>query len=361
MSYLTIKGLDKSFGDNHVLKHLDLSLDQGESVVLLGPSGCGKTTCLRMVAGFEEPDSGEISLNGKTLVGERAFVPPNKRKMSVVFQNYALWPHLTVEQNISYGLKLTKAPATEVKRKTADALELVQLSGMGKRYINQLSGGQQQRIALARALVNSPDLLLLDEPLSNLDTRLREETRFEIQRIQRELGVSMIYVTHDQEEALSLADRIVVMNQGRVEQMGTPAEIYDRPVSRYVAASLGPVNVLPGKLLGGDEKDGALVEVGPHKFAARNSAVDHTAVPDADVNLLVRPSSISLTPTHGGGPESNAQIEEALFFGSYVEYKIRLEHVDNVVKVRAPRNPLLQNGDRVVASVDPQAAAVTLT
>lgn len=359
MSYLTISGLDKHFGTNHVLKGLDLSLDRGESVVLLGPSGCGKTTCLRMVAGFEEPDSGSISLNGRALVDATTFVPPNKRNMSVVFQNYALWPHLTVQQNVTYGLKIKKLSASEVKSKAEDILELVQLPGMGSRYIDQLSGGQQQRVALARSLVNSPDLLLLDEPLSNLDTRLREETRFEIQRIQRDLGVSMIYVTHDQEEALSLADRIVVMNQGSIEQIGTPSEIYNRPASRYVAASLGSVNVLPGTLLSSDSSKGAVVSVGPHQFTAANAASDLSRSKNKQVNMLVRPSSIALEELNGDGRSANATVEEALFFGSYMEYKIRFTDVHDLVKVRAPRSPELKYGDRVVASVISDEVAVT--
>src|SRR5262245_14565954 len=226
------------------VEDVDLRVGAGEFFSLLGPSGCGKTTTLRMLAGFEEPTSGRILLYGKDMVG----VPPYRRDVNMVFQHYALFPHMTVYDNIAFGLRHKKVPKDEIRRRVADALRLVELEGREQRRPRQLSGGQQQRVALARALVNRPRALLLDEPLGALDLKLRRAMQLELKRIQREVGITVVYVTHDQEEALTMSDRLAVMNAGRIEQLGTPRDLYERPATRFVADFLGTSNILSGRL-----------------------------------------------------------------------------------------------------------------
>ncbi|KAB7597259.1 ABC transporter ATP-binding protein [Verminephrobacter sp. Larva24] len=243
MSHLVLDGLGKSYGDVTVIAGLDLAVERGEFVSLLGPSGCGKTTTLQMIAGFTPVDRGRILLDGSDL----ATVAPSKRGLGIVFQSYALFPHMTVAQNIAFGLEMRGVAKSERDRRTLEAMALVDLDGFVERYPRRMSGGQQQRVALARALVIEPTLLLLDEPLSNLDAKLREEMQGELRRIQRSVGTTTILVTHDQHEAMALSDRIVLMNQGRVEQIGTPDAIYARPSSAFVAHFLGKTNILQGR------------------------------------------------------------------------------------------------------------------
>ena len=245
MSKLQIKNVHKYFGNNHVVKGINLEIGDGEFLCLLGPSGCGKTTLLRMIAGLAETDEGNIILDGEDITG----YPPNKRSNGMVFQNYALFPHMTVEQNIAYGLKRHKLPKNEIQGKVQKGLELVRLEGLGKRYPKEMSGGQQQRVALARALVMNPKLLLLDEPLSNLDAKLRKEMRLEIRNIQKKLNITTIFVTHDQEEALTMADTIAIMNEGVVEQLGNPLEMYEHPTTQFVATFIGGTNLIRGEVL----------------------------------------------------------------------------------------------------------------
>ena len=237
---LQLKNINKYFGKSHVIKNVDLSFEKGHFITFLGPSGCGKTTLLRMIAGFYEPDEGEILLNGRNI--EK--VPPYGRNTAMVFQEYALFPHMNVFDNVSYGLKVKKAPKAEIEKRVQEALALMQLKGMEKRFPNQMSGGQQQRVAVARALVMNPELLLLDEPLSNLDAKLRESVRVELRDIQLKMGLSTIYVTHDQSEALSMSDRIVVLKDGVVHQVGTPQEIYFEPKTPFVADFIGTTNLI---------------------------------------------------------------------------------------------------------------------
>ena len=241
---VVLEDVTKTFGDVKAVDGISLNVNEGELFFLLGPSGCGKTTTLRLIAGFYKPDEGKI-LFDKELMNN---VPPNKRNVGMVFQNYALWPHMTVYDNITYGLKVRGVPASLRVKKAKEVLRIVKMEKYATRYPNQLSGGQQQRIALARALVIEPDVLLLDEPLSNLDAKLRLETREEIKRIQKELGITTIYVTHDQNEALSMADRIAVMNEGRIEQIGTPRDIYNNPRNKFVAGFIGETNFIEGRL-----------------------------------------------------------------------------------------------------------------
>jgi ABC-type Fe3+/spermidine/putrescine transport system ATPase subunit len=249
---LQLNGLAKSLGGSTVVDGVDLTINEGESVVLLGPSGCGKTTTLRMVAGFLDPDSGEIYLEGKLASGNGHSVPTERRNLGMVFQSYAVWPHKTVFENVAFSLAMARLDRAAIRSRVQQVLELVQLGRHAERYPPDLSGGQQQRVALARAIVNQPTLLLLDEPLSNLDAGLREEMRFELKRLHRDRGMTMLYVTHDQDEALVLADRIAVMNRGRIEQLDTPEAIYRRPASRFVASFVGSTNLIEGEVVGKD-------------------------------------------------------------------------------------------------------------
>lgn len=243
---LQLKQINKYFGQSHVIKDVNIDFEKGHFVTFLGPSGCGKTTLLRMVAGFYEPDDGEILLNGKRI--ER--IPPYSRNTAMVFQEYALFPHMNVFDNVSYGLRVKNRPKEEIERRVKEALDLMQLKGMEDRFLNQMSGGQQQRVAVARALVMNPEVLLLDEPLSNLDAKLRESVRVELRDIQKKMGLSTIYVTHDQSEALSMSDMIVVLKGGVVHQTGSPQEIYFEPKTPFVADFIGTTNLLSVKGLG---------------------------------------------------------------------------------------------------------------
>ena len=285
MSFLNISHLEKSFGANRVVKDFSLLVEKGEFISLLGPSGCGKTTVLRMVAGFEHPSSGSITIGGTDVVGKR----PNQRNIGMVFQAYALFPNLTVAGNVGFGLKIKGASRAEIDARVAEMLALIGLPDKGNAYPFQLSGGQQQRVALARALAPKPQVLLLDEPLSALDAKVRVSLRNEIRAIQRELGITTIFVTHDQEEALSISDRIVVMNGGIADQVGTPFEIYNRPTTRFVANFVGQLNVFRAD---GAGRIGG-VAVGNGDFAARPEAVHLGHQPGADIHL-----SATVTEVH---------------------------------------------------------------
>ncbi len=255
MSHLVLNGLTKQYGTQTVLDSIDLSVAQGQLVCLLGPSGCGKTTTLRLVAGFMEPSAGTVHVGGRELSRPGNALPPERRGMSMIFQSYALWPHMTIFENVAYGLALRKFDKAEIAKRVAKMLGAVKLEHLAARYPGELSGGQQQRVALARALVVEPEILLLDEPLSNLDAALREEMRFEVRRLHDEFRYTTVYVTHDQAEAMTAADLIVVMNQGRIEQAGSPEEIYSRPRSGFVATFLGGANILSGKAVDASRLD----------------------------------------------------------------------------------------------------------
>jgi iron(III) transport system ATP-binding protein len=242
--HIQLHDIVKKFGTLEAVSHVSLEIHDGELFTLLGPSGCGKTTILRLIGGFHKPDGGDIRFNGKAV----APIPPYERNIGMVFQNYALWPHMTISDNITYGLKLKKIPKAEIARKVSHVLTLVNLSGLEKRYPGQLSGGQQQRVALARALVLNPDVLLLDEPLSNLDAKIRIQVRAEIRKLQKELKITTVYVTHDQEEALTLSDRIAVINLGKIQQVGSPRDLYERPENPFVADFIGINNLIPGEV-----------------------------------------------------------------------------------------------------------------
>jgi iron(III) transport system ATP-binding protein len=287
VSSISLRRITKSFGKTRVLEGVDLEVAQGEVVALLGPSGCGKSTLVRIVAGLEQADQGEVWLGQRQVDGGGASVPPEGRRLGMVFQSYAVWPHRTVAQNVAYPLTLQRAPAEQVAARVARALELVHLTGLDARFPHELSGGQQQRVALARALVAEPEVLLLDEPLSNLDARLREEMRRELAELSARLDITVLLVTHDQAEALAIADRVAVMRKGRIAQLGAPEDTYRRPSSLYVAEALGPLNVLP---IEGLEAAGAGLRV----RSAGGLVVEVEGVPDARAEthvLAVRPEA----------------------------------------------------------------------
>jgi spermidine/putrescine transport system ATP-binding protein len=319
---IELVGVEKEFtGGGHDVKaveRVDLRIAEGEFFSMLGPSGCGKTTTLRMIAGFEEPTSGQILLHGRDMVG----VPPFKRDVNMVFQQYALFPHMDVFENVAFGLRRKKVDKGEIKRRVAETLALVELEGREKRKPRQLSGGQQQRVALARALVNRPRALLLDEPLGALDLKLRQAMQLELKRIQREVGITFVYVTHDQEEALTMSDRLVVMDAGRIEQLGSPRELYEHPATRFVANFIGTSNILTGRL----ERRGdiwALAGLGPDErvLVANPGQVQ----PGEDVELAVRPEKVVLRTEQDPPPPDRsalrAKVDEVVYLGTSTQYR----------------------------------------
>ena len=320
--------------------HIDLEIHDGEMVTLLGPSGCGKTTTLRMISGFEYPTSGNV------LIGDRdvAKVPPNKRGISMVFQSYALFPHLNIWENIAYGLRVAKLPQEEIIRRTNDVVELMQLKGMEKRFPNQLSGGQQQRVALARAVVIEPSVLLFDEPLSNLDAKLRESMRDELRALQKRLGITSLYVTHDQSEAMAISDRVVIMKDGVICQQGSPTEIYEQPNSRFVANFIGKANFIDGTFRGRDG-EAALVEVNGHTFSVPAPGKMEGVSEGGSCCLAVRPESILLSAAEGPLP---GVVSRATYYGAKVEYEVMLGELPVIVEVYNPQlSERFAEGDRV--------------
>jgi putative spermidine/putrescine transport system ATP-binding protein len=320
--FLRIEKLVKAFGGNQVVKGVDLAFDKGEFVSLLGPSGCGKTTILRMIAGFERPDSGRILVEGKDISG----LAPNQRKIGMVFQAYALFPNMNVADNIGFGLKIAGMPKPQREARVEEMLKLIGLSGYGKRYPFELSGGQQQRVALARALAPSPRMLLLDEPLSALDAKIRVSLREQIRQIQRELGITTVFVTHDQEEALSISDRIVVLNTGNVEQFGQPFEIYNRPQTRFVATFVGTLNTLNATVADAGQKTvtlgGTTVTIPALPASARNGEA---------VALTMRPEAVSLANGAARDIVLDGKVAEVSFLGSVIRLKVDLG--DNAVNL----------------------------
>jgi spermidine/putrescine transport system ATP-binding protein len=304
--------------DVRAVERVDLRIAEGEFFSLLGPSGCGKTTTLRMIAGFEEPTNGQILLHGRDMVG----VPPFRRDVNMVFQQYALFPHMDVFENVAFGLRRKKVDKAEITRRVAETLALVELEGREKRKPRQLSGGQQQRVALARALVNRPRALLLDEPLGALDLKLRQAMQLELKRIQREVGITFVYVTHDQEEALTMSDRLVVMNAGRIEQLGSPRELYEHPATRFVANFIGTSNVLTGRL----ERRGdawALSGLGPDQRVLVADTGDTRE--GQDVEVAVRPEKIVLRTEQDPPPSDRSalrvKVDEIVYLGTSTQYR----------------------------------------
>ena len=322
MATVTIKHVTKAFGDNVVLKEFNETFHDGEFVTLLGPSGCGKTTMLRIIAGFEKPTSGELYIDDQLVSGGKTFVPPEKRSVGMVFQSYAVWPHMNVFDNVAYPLTIKKAPKAEIKKQVDRVLEIVHLSQYAERFPNQLSGGQQQRVALARALVAAPKLLLLDEPLSNLDAKLRESMRFEIKEIQKELGITVVYVTHDQTEAMAMSDRIFLINRGVVQQCDRPEVIYNQPQNQFVADFLGKVEFFKG-----EAKDGKITFPGMN-----NMHIAYDGPKTGKVEVAIRPENLYFTTPEEG--QLAGTLEAQYYLGDVDDCRVRVG--DTVVRVIAP-------------------------
>jgi iron(III) transport system ATP-binding protein len=351
MAAIDIARVTKRFGDTVAVRELSLAVADREFVTLLGPSGCGKTTLLRLIAGFMAPDEGTIRVGEAVLSTSSRVVPPERRGMGMVFQNYAVWPHKTVYDNVAFGLQVRRLARAEIRTRVARVLELVNLGGLDARYPGELSGGQQQRVALARSLVVEPAILLLDEPLSNLDAKLRERMRWELKDVQRRTGITFVYVTHDQSEALALSDRIAVMHAGELQQYGTPREVYTRPATRTVADFMGLVNLIPARVrrpgaaglvaLGGEHVVGVALPPGVSEGAA--------------VQVVVRPENLRLAPTASGvalAPGTvPGKVAELTFLGNLVDCHVTL---DDGTRVRVQVDPeqRLEIGQRVAVRID---------
>ncbi len=307
---IELKNISKSFGNTLVIDELELYIRENEFVTLLGPSGCGKTTLLRIIGGFETPDIGSVYFDGEDITK----LPPNKRQLNTVFQKYALFTHMTIAENIAFGLRIKKKNEEYIKERIKYALDLVNLSGFENRMPDSLSGGQQQRIAIARAIVNEPKVLLLDEPLGALDLKLRQEMQYELIRLKNELGITFIYVTHDQEEALTMSDTIVVMNQGYIQQIGTPESIYNEPENAFVADFIGESNIIDGIMI-----SDRLVEINGQKF----ECVDEGFEPNEPVDVVIRPEDVELGEPEGG--QTTGTVTSIIFKG--VHYEIQVESV----------------------------------
>ncbi|MBV9247755.1 MAG: ABC transporter ATP-binding protein [Acetobacteraceae bacterium] len=345
--------LGKCFGPIPAVRDVNLSLQEGEFVSLLGPSGCGKTTTLRMIAGFIKPTTGSIEMNGATLSSAGFVVPPEKRGMSMIFQSYAIWPNMTVEQNVAFGLKLRRLPSSEISQRLARILDVVQLRHLKDRYPAELSGGQQQRVALARAIVIEPEVLLLDEPLSNLDANLREEMRSEIRRLHDAFRITTVYVTHDQSEAMVTSDRIVVMNHGGIEQVDDPVSLYNRPKTRFVAGFIGRTNFLDGRL-----DAGTIVFPG---FTVRADLAPEAATLQRQASFAVRPQNIIMhrkpPAVANGGWWVQGCISERAYLGEYWEYVVHPAQSDLRLRVSAPPTTVYDAGETVWLEIDPNRIA----
>ena len=352
MSELRLENLVIRYGRVTALDGLCLTIRNGELVTLLGPSGCGKTTTLRSVSGFLSPESGDIYIGGRKITD----IPPEKRGIGLVFQNYALWPHMTVFQNLAFGLQMRRVPAEEIKKRVHSVLGVVQLEGFHDRFPRQLSGGQQQRVALARAVVLEPDILLLDEPLSNLDALLREQMRFEIAQIHKRLGITTMYVTHDQTEAMVISDRIVILSGGRIMQEGPPADIYLRPANKFVAGFMGTTSFVDGTVVSVDGENLVLKTPEGLEFHGVGRGL---AAGDA-ASAAVRPETIELA--QGGGNGANffeAEVERSYFTGELVDYQLLLG--SSLIRAKADTRRVFRSGDRLSVRIDRERLPIVKT
>ena len=351
MEFLQLSHVKKRFGAFSAVEDFDLSAQRGEFVSFLGPSGCGKTTTLRMIAGFEYPDSGSIAVDGREITN----LPPNRRNVGMVFQSYALFPNMSVANNVGFGMRVKKRPKEAIKKRVAELLELINMPEKADRYPYQLSGGQQQRVALARALAVEPQVLLLDEPLSALDAKIRVSLRNEIRSIQRQLGITTVYVTHDQEEALSLSDRVVVMSQGRIEQIGSPADIYNFPATPFVASFVGTLNLIAAQVV-----DASAGRVAVEGQEIRTAKPVSEARNGATVTLALRPEAIELGE-NGGTNRLKGSVHDVGFLGSIVRIRIRLGDGGTTISLDTFNDPHLTLpavGELVGLSFPPEACFV---
>ena len=346
MSFLQLNRLTKRYGTVNVVKGVDLSIDRGKLVCLLGPSGCGKTTTLRLIAGFVEPNDGEIRVGGRVMSSAQATLAPENRNMSMIFQSYALWPHMTVAENVGYGLSLRGLARSDIANRVANILAATQLGHLAERYPGELSGGQQQRVSLARALVVQPEILLLDEPLSNLDANLREEMRFEIRRLHDEFRYTTVYVTHDQAEAMTTADVIVVMNDGRIEQAGSPEDIYQRPETEFVARFIGGTNIFKGRRAGADAVacGDVVLRCASGAFAA-----------DGETAVSVRHHDIVLCERKPASETNAARgtVARQIYLGSHRDYLVSLAGGE-MVRTIAPVDVAIPAGREVWLQFPPE-------
>ena len=346
MTSLTIKSLTKSYGDIFAVNNLNLDINDQELISLLGPSGCGKTTTLRSIAGFEKPDNGQILFDKLDVVG----LDPDKRNIGMVFQNYALFPHMTVNQNLSFGLEMRKLSQFEINKRISELLETVQLTDMGFRYPNQLSGGQRQRVALARALIINPSILLLDEPLANLDAKLREEMRFFIRNLQKRAGITTIYVTHDQSEAMVISDRIVVMFNGSIHQVGTPKEIYNQPSTKEVADFIGLANFVKAKVKGIINDNEYNLETNIGDFYCKYNG--NIKINDK-VTLIIRPEALNFVNNLNNHCRNNfkANLKEDFFLGNFSGFKLVCSDNSEILVQSEPWR-IFSNNEEIFLSFD---------
>ncbi len=353
--YVDVQGLVKLFGSDRAVDDVSFGVPEGKFLTLLGPSGCGKTTTLMSIAGLHTIDAGQIRVGGVvyTAPAQGLFLPPEKRDIGMVFQSYAIWPHMTVAENVAYPLEIRKVERAEIDTRVADVLKLVGLTPMADKLATQLSGGQQQRAALARAIVSRPRLLLFDEPLSNLDLKLREQMRVELKRIQHEVGITSIYVTHDQAEALVMSDEIIVMSKGRIQQKGGPREIYARPVNAYVSNFIGVANLLKGRVISVTAPGRGEVEIAAGGRTAQLSCMLGTGIAaGAEAVISVRPENVEATRQNGGGPSLEGEVIQAIFLGNCIDCRVRWGEFE--WKVMAHPRTGLKAGEKVYLRFDPE-------
>ncbi|HUK59097.1 MAG TPA: ABC transporter ATP-binding protein [Stellaceae bacterium] len=350
---LRVQGLIKRYGSAVAVEDLSFELFAGEVLTLLGPSGCGKSTTLRMIAGLEEPDAGEIWVRGRLVASpaQRVMVPPEGRNLGLVFQSYAIWPHLSVAENIAYPLRVRRMPRAAITARVDDMLRLVRLEGLGGRMSSELSGGQQQRVALARALAYEPDLLLLDEPLSNLDAVLRKEMRAQLRSLQQRLATTVLYVTHDQEEAMSLSSRIVVMNSGRAEQIAPPGIVYEEPATRFVQDFVGRTIRLRGRVSGMGDATRVRIGAGEIEIAAGGPA---PLAEGQQVEVALRPEDVNLERKERAGPNVvAARVVEVAYYGDRREYLVSIDEPEaQLIVVTADKRQDAREGDRIFLAID---------
>jgi iron(III) transport system ATP-binding protein len=359
MAAISIDGVSKRYDGVVAVRDLSLEIQDREFLTLLGPSGCGKTTLLRLIAGFLAPDAGIIRVDGRTISSTEAVVPPERRGMGMVFQNYAIWPHKTVYQNVSFGLEVRRVARRDIRARVARVLELVNLAGLEERFPGELSGGQQQRVALARSLVVEPRILLLDEPLSNLDAKLRERMRWELKDLQRRTGITFVYVTHDQAEAMALSDRIAVLQGGVLLQTGSPREVYARPASREVADFMGLVNLLPARIVRADAGEGLISVAGGEPVPVALGGVFPAG---AAVQVAIRPENLHLTGNGGGSGNLPAgilrgKVADLTYLGNLVDCHVVLADGTNV-RIQADSSSSLVVGQALRIEFDPRACIV---